>query len=261
MVTKVDEVFGSNEKTILINAFLPLYEKLKRNDTVAGTVELIGSHFILDPSQPFLNFADIKKSPQKYIKKELDWYLSQDRCITGYVDDVQIWSAICTKDTKRVNSNYGWCVYSPENSNGQKSQFDFALEQLLKSPEGRQSVIFYNRPQMQWEWNDGINASYDFTCTFSTQHFIRNGKLEYLVYMRSNDAIFGFINDFAWHCHVYNDLLEKLNATREVKIERGNIHWNAGSFHVYERHYELLEQICEEFLRLKEVRVWKKENN
>lgn len=56
-------------------------------------------------------------------------------------------------------------------------------------------MMIYQRPQMQFQYNkNGMN---DFICTNYAQLFIRNNKLIYIVDMRSNDAIFGFFNDFA----------------------------------------------------------------
>jgi thymidylate synthase len=165
-----------------------------------------------------------------------------DRCINGHlgIEDNETWSKIAT-DEGIVNSNYGWMVYDPENGDKSKSQFDYAIAQLRDHPDGRQSVIYYSRPSMQWEWNDGKNAKHDFTCTFATQHFIRDNKLEYIVYMRSNDSIFGLINDFAHHVDVYEQMRSLL------KVNTGTIHWNAGSLHVYERHWELMTNIVKEY--------------
>jgi len=63
----------------------------------------------------------------------------------------------------------------------------------------------------------------------------REGKLNAIVTMRSNDAVFGYPNDLAWQTFV----LERL--CNDLKLEVGNIHWNVGSLHVYERHFNLLE--------------------
>jgi thymidylate synthase len=233
--------YTKNELEVIEKALIPLNTKLQNGEIVAGTVELINAHLTLDPTSEYIDLGTIKPAPRKYFSQELNWYLSQNRYITGYVDNIEIWNKICTED-KKVNSNYGWCVFSPENADGKNSQYDYALKQLLAHPDGRQSVCFYNRPQMQWEWNDGVHAKHDFTCTFCTQHFIRNGKLEYIVYMRSNDAIFGLLGDFFWHCQVYKRFIQDL---KDVQI--GSIHWNAGSLHVYERHFDLLKKVVDEY--------------
>jgi thymidylate synthase len=63
--------------------------------------------------------------------------------------------------------------------------------------------------------------------------------------MRSNDAIFGFMNDFVWHCHVYEKLLKDIQKIYpEVTSSEDGIIWNASSFHIYERHFKLLDTLC-----------------
>jgi thymidylate synthase len=239
-------LYDSNESLLVENVMKPLVKKLDVNDTIAGTVELIDAHFTLDPRKPYLDYGTQKKLPRKYILKELNWYLSQDLCINGHVDDIEIWSKVCSQPGHMVNSNYGWCIFSKENGDQNNSQYDFALKQLIAHPEGRQSVCFYSRPAMQWEWNDNVHASHDFTCTFCTQHFIRNNKLEYIVNMRSNDLYFGTGPDFAWHCYVYQKMLGDLKAAG-LDVDWGSIRWNAGSLHIYERHWDLLRDIIREY--------------
>jgi thymidylate synthase len=239
--------FDNNACELVEKALIPLKTKLDRKEVVAGTVELINLHLTFDPREIFIDLGTSKRAPRKYIKKELDWYLSKDRRITGHIDDVEIWRS-CAAPNGMVNSNYGWCIFSTENC----EQFDRAVEQLLQHEDGRQSVCIYTRPSIQHEWNDDVNAHHDFICTFATQHFIRNGKLEYIVYMRSNDLIFGLINDYAWHAYVYEQMLNEVNRVRKEvglsAIDYGNIYWNDGSGHVYERHWELLEKVVDEYM-------------
>ena len=95
---------------------------------------------------------------------------------------------------------------------------------------------------MQYDFN--FNGMHDFICKYSTQVFIneRAGKdyLDYIVYMRSNDAVFGFDNDALWHMYVQKKLVNKLKEYYP-NINIGKLYWNAGSIHVYERHFKFLE--------------------
>jgi thymidylate synthase len=86
---------------------------------------------------------------------------------------------------------------------------------------------------MQWEYNsDGMS---DFICTNTVQYMIRDGKVHAIVQMRSNDAIFGYKNDYAWQKFVLDRVSD------DVGVPAGNIYWNVASLHVYERHFELVE--------------------
>lgn len=232
----------SNECVLLRDLMFPLKEKLDFNEIEEnGTVEIIAKQLILNPLQPFLNFNDIKKSNKKYIQKELDWYLSEDLSIKGHVDDIQIWNQVCTQDDKKeVNSNYGYLLFSKKNG----SQYDNCLKVLKKDKCTRNAIIMYNRPEIYKDYlRDGMH---DMICTIFSQFFIRKNKLEMIHVMRSNDLIFGFINDFAWTCFVYQNMyLDLKDKYEDLKI--GNIYWQSDSMHVYERHFDLLKKIVKSY--------------
>ena len=237
----------SNEKKIYKDAILPLQKKLQNEEFVIDKsgvklVELMPGYIHkLDPRKPLLEFEG-KKSNKDYIEKESKWYASQDLSINGWVDDVKIWTQVCTQDDKReVNSNYGYLVFSEQNGN----QFQNCYESLVKNPFSRQAVIFYNRPSMHKDCcRDGMS---DFTCTYYQQFFIRfdkNGKrkLYCINNMRSNDLVFGFFNDIAYFCEVYMKMYKQLKKVyKDLKV--GSMDHIANSLHVYERHFEMLNKI------------------
>ena len=258
----VENKYSDNALIFIHQVLNKLYGKLKSNRIVNGTVEIINANLeFYANGELILELGESRKGQHKYVENEKAWYLSMDRCIKNHpgIETNPIWCRIATDDGI-VNSNYGWCVFSPENGNPYAgaskhteakpmSQYDYALKQLIEKPEGRQSIIYYSRPQMQWEWNDCINAKYDFTCTINTQHFIRDNKLDYIVNMRSNDAIRGLhCGDLPWHKYVFDKMLVDLNKATNNNYKPGDIFWNAGSLHVYERDYELLIKIVEEYL-------------
>jgi len=103
--------------------------------------------------------------------------------------------------------------------------------------------MIYNRPSMWDDYNK--NGMSDFMCTYSTQYFIRDNKLVTLVFMRSNDSIFGFKNDLGWQTYVSNKLVKDLKGTYPL-IEMEPIIWHAGNLHIYPRHYKLVEDYIKE---------------
>ena len=66
------------------------------------------------------------------------------------------------------------------------------------------------------------------------------------VYMRSNDAVFGFCNDVFTFALFQQLMLNELNA-RGGKLSLGTYYHSAGSFHVYDRHYSMMEMITENY--------------
>lgn len=191
-------------------------------------IEIIGASFECTEE---LIFGEVNHD---YIKRELAWYKSTSLNVNDIPGIVPtIWKQVADKDGF-INSNYGWMVYSTENFN----QFSNVVDELVKNPYSRRATMIYTRPSMQVDYNK--NGMSDFCCTWGTQHFIRDGQLVTVVNMRSNDAIFGFKNDFAWQKYVHDQLLVALNNRTGSVYGSGKIYWNAGSLHVYERHFKLI---------------------
>jgi thymidylate synthase len=226
-----------NSKTYLEALLIPLLKKYRKGELVKignySLVETINAHAILSGDDTeLLNVHDIIKTDEAYVNRELRWYLTMSRSIHPDMSSIKIWQQ--TADSAGiVNSNYGWCIYSKENG----SQYEHAVNFLKNDRHSRQSTCIYTRPSIQEDYC--TNGRYDMICTFATQHLIRDEELHYIVNMRSNDAIYGFKNDFAWHHYVANQMKNELGCTKV------HIHWNAGSFHVYDRHFKLLDSLLE----------------
>lgn len=228
--------------------YAPYYKELNQqcldgnfivDKTGSLLVELIMPQIRLtinDAEDGYVDF-NTRKSPRKYIEKELDWYDSHELSIDR-VKDVAIWQQCANSDNK-INSNYGNLVFSADNF----SQFDKAVKTLTNHRESRQGIIIYTRPSIQDEWNylDGS----DFICT-NFQHFmIRNGKLICIVNMRSQDVIFGTFSDTPWFFTVYKRMLSELRKTYPA-LNYGEMIMTYNSFHCYERHFDVLNAIAQE---------------
>ena len=191
--------------------------------TGVKTLEIMNASFIAD--QPSI----IGKVNEDYVQRELAWYKSQSLNVNDIPGETPaIWKAVATKDGY-INSNYGWCIWSDENHN----QYTNVLDELKKNPDSRRANMIYTRPTMHSDYNR--NGMSDFMCTNNVQYLIRNGELNALVYMRSNDAVFGYKNDWAWQKYVLDSLCKELN------VPIGQIYWNVSSLHIYERHFDLLK--------------------
>lgn len=192
------------------------------------TIELINAVFHADEKAIF------GTPNQDYIDRELAWYKSMSRNVNDIPGGTPaIWKQVASKDGM-INSNYGWCIYSEENG----YQFANVLEELVKNPFSRRANMIYTRPSMHTDYNkDGMS---DFICTNNVQYFIRDGQLHACVYMRSNDAIFGYKNDYAWQRFVQEQLLIGINNRTNSAYGIGSMLWNVGSLHVYERHFDLV---------------------
>lgn len=187
-------------------------------------IELIGESFIADEKSIF---GTINKS---YITKELYWYLSESLNVNDIQSPIpQIWKDI-SSDDGTINSNYGWAIFSPQNGN----QFLNCVKHIIENNDTRRACMIYTRPTMHSDFNkDGMS---DFMCTHAVNYYVRDNAIHAVVQMRSNDVVFGFKNDYAWQNYVLSRLASKTG------LKEGNIIWNAGSLHVYERHFSIIEQ-------------------
>mgnify|MGYP000155887420 FL=1 len=220
------------------NYFVEQYssQKFVVDKTGVSTLELVGASFCANEGSIFGDVND------DYIERELEWYLSQSL----YVKDIpgkvpKIWQDVSSRDGK-INSNYGYLVFNSENY----AQYENVLMELSRSPNSRRAVMIYTRPSMHSNWCvDGMS---DFVCTNAVQYMIRGGELQVVVQMRSNDVVYGYRNDYAWQKYVQDKLVYDYNCgTKKAdKIVAGDIVWQVGSLHVYERHYSLIEKYIQE---------------
>jgi len=196
-------------------------QKFVIDKTGVKTIELIGANFIAN--EPTI-FGEVN---EEYIRKELEWYKSMSLNVRDLEDTPAIWKKVADEDGY-INSNYGWCIWSHDNH----YQYHNALNELNNNPDSRRAIMIYTRPSMWHDYN--YHGMSDFMCTNAVQYLIRDNKLNAIVQMRSNDVVYGYRNDYAWQDHVLNKL------AKELKVNRGDIYWNVGSLHVYERHFSLV---------------------
>lgn len=241
------EHINPNVIKLLRGPITTFYKKIKAKELVGNTVEILAYTDDFDPNYEFIDYFDIKKAARKYIEHEKEWYLSLDRSIIGHagIETNPVWQSIASKDDKKeINSQYGWIVFSPENGNLDKSQYELCKDQLIANPNTRQAGMIYIRPSIWKEYNE--NGKNDFICTIAVWCEIRNNRLDYIVLMRSNDFFTGYMNDWAWHYYVYHKLFNDLK-NAGLDIQTGRIRWSANSFHVYEKDFDKIEKIYKRF--------------
>lgn len=193
------------------------------------TIEVLDAWLTLeDPSQSIVTLPERNISID-YLNAELEWYLSGDRSVAKIGEKASMWKRIANPDGT-ANSNYGYLALV-EKHNG-KTQYEWCVDRLREDPDSRQAIINYNQPAHKYEGNK------DFVCTIA-QHFrIREGMLESVTMMRSNDMIFGLTYDLPWFT-----LLQRKMAD-ELGVPCGRYQHYDQSLHIYERHFSMLEEIA-----------------
>lgn len=199
------------------------------------TIELQAIQFEVD--KPWI----IREPNYDYVKRELEWYKTESLNVNDIPGGApEMWKN-CATPLGYINSNYGWMIWSKDNH----EQYDKCLQKLIDDQHTREACMIYQRPSMQDEYNkDGMH---DFCCTYAVQCFLNEGEneqthLKYIVYQRSQDAVYGFDNDVLWHQEVQKMLADDLSKKLNIKVLCDNIINNVGSIHVYERHFKYLNK-------------------
>ncbi len=219
------------------NAFVKIFKQLKKNGNLVKprgqlVLEIENFSYDLPPYVRFQSF-DCRKLNLNYIKKEFLWYLKGDRFDTSICEHAKLWNSIKNADGS-INSNYGQYIFFGENN-----QFDRAVQVLESDKDSRRaSIVILNSEHILMETND-------VCCTYAINFRIRNNILNMTVHMRSQDAIYGMGNDapaFSFiHEMMHNALLDVYPT-----LKCGTYHHVADSFHVYEKHFEMLDKLINE---------------
>jgi len=189
--------------------------------------------FSLNPLYPVTSFES-RKLNLDYAKKEVLWYIKGDRFDLSICDIAGAWNDIVQPDGG-INSNYGQTIFTGP------CHYDWVIAELIRDKYSRRAVIVLGEP-------DKLKATNtDHRCTMYIVYHIRQNdkgvdELIQTVHMRSNDVIFGMTNDTFFfgllHQFVWSDLV---SFYPDLKL--GNYIHVANSMHVYERHFNMLEDI------------------
>lgn len=208
-------------------------KRFTTDKTGAKTIEIFAANFRADKPAIF------GVPSLDYIAAELDWYDSMSTNINDIYGPAKqppaAWQ-YSANNHGEINSNYGKLIYHPM----YHSQYYMALDELLRNNDSRRACMVYNRPSIWTEYSDDLGKS-DFICTNAVTYYIRDKMLHAVVQMRSNDAIYGYKNDYAWQSKVMDDLIRDFNdKTLGSLISKGALYWQVQNLHIYEKHFDLI---------------------
>lgn len=193
------------------------------------TRELENCQFRLAPYDYYMTFPSRKLS-LPYIRDELRWYLKGDRYDLSITEKAKIWQTAVTNG--QLNSNYGHYLF-------RQGGVDYAVATLVRDPASRRAVV----PILATEHLDIY--SNDVPCTVSLGWRIRDDVFRCTVHMRSQDAIYGLGNDAPFFGLVH-ELVYWLLRAQGLPLEIGPITYFVESFHVYERHFDMVRRIIKD---------------
>lgn len=205
------------------------YESAPRGQKVR---ECLAVSFAIEDPRNRLLYIPEREFPLCYVIAECLWYLLGDNKTEWISNYSSFWKKI-SDDGVTANSAYGARIFRthPNVANGTLVQWEYIKEELRRDPDSRRAVILIRTPE------DALNAHKDMPCTLSLQFFIRGGKLDLVVTMRSTDLILGLTNDVPAFT-----LFQELMAF-ELGIPLGTYYHTSNSLHIYERHFDMADRI------------------
>jgi thymidylate synthase len=210
---------------------IPDYETAPRGLRIR---EMIGAHIkIYDPTYNLFK-NEVRSIPMGYLADELCLYFSGTADPDKFAQASKFWGTI--EENGQINSAYGNLIFSMEDTPDQQSQWQWAVDSLVSDNDSRQAIMHFNRPSHQYSGNK------DFPCTVSCQWFIREGELQLITYMRSNDVFFGMTFDIPFFMTMMQVMRNALEA-RGVKVVIGSYNHFAGSLHAYEKDFETIGEM------------------
>tara|TARA_R100000808_G_C2155555_1_gene168663 strand:+ start:17367 stop:18359 length:993 start_codon:yes stop_codon:yes gene_type:complete len=200
--------------------------------------EKLAVKFVLKNPRNRIPYVRPRKFSMHYMIAELLWYLSGDDSTEWIANYSSFWNNI-SDDGKTANSAYGARIFKPHGriANFSLIQWEYIIDELKKDPDSRRAVIHIRSP-----W-DSVSAKLDVPCTLTLQFLIRDEKLHMITNMRSSDLILGIAYDIPAFT-MFQEML-----ALELGVELGTYTHISNSLHIYERHFEMVENI----LRSEEV--------
>lgn len=195
------------------------------------TKEVLQQTSIVNMRRPVVTLPERKLST-KFLGGEAYWILSGDNrveTIAPYNKNIVNYS----DDGQAFFGAYGPRIMS---------QLDYVVDKLKSDADTRQAVLTI--------WRENPPETKDVPCTVAVHFMIRDRKLNCHVFMRSNDLWLGFPYDVFNFSMLSHLVCCRLNASASINadvIKPGMLYHTASSRHIYEQHFEQVEQLIKQY--------------
>jgi thymidylate synthase len=187
------------------------------------TIELMGQVFRIISTDDMWVHSKIRKASRTYACAELLWYLSGSNRGTMIEAYAPRYGEFLVDGVAYGAYGKRWADYG---------QFKAVIQMLREAANTRQTVMSTWHPGDAYEASKG--GVRDLPCTLSLQFILRDGKLNLVTTMRSNDWWLGMPYDVWCFSRV-----QKMIAAA-VKVDTGWYQHQVGSLHVYGTNFSSL---------------------
>ncbi len=231
---------GENFSQVFPKMLSDLYDKSNR---VANTYELENVTFQIENTKSCLIKNNIHPSKTEYIKREFEWYLNGNYNVNELAKYAKLWHSV--SDDGYVNSNYGKII-KERNSFGE-TPWSWCVKKLLQDMNTRKAILHFSSPIHNQPFTK------DYVCCMYAMFTIRNGRLNMKVSFRSNDVIFGLMNDIAWFSLLHQNMFNIIKKYYNIKL--GTYTHSMDSLHLYEKHFNKVEEMLYTEIQPKELNI------
>lgn len=216
-----------------------IMEILKNGEEVSPrgskTFELAPATIVIEDARKFLAMPNLRKGNYTFQLAEALWMLRGSNDLEEIAHYNRVWRNFEDEDDKGIlNGAYGERL---RNWNNGIDQFYEVYKKLLHDPYSRQASMVIFDPERDNQIHENGGYSKDIPCTNYFNFQIRNGKLNMLTVMRSNDLHKGTIYD------IPNFIIFQHILAGWLNVEVGKYTHVAASFHIYENDIENLIDI------------------
>jgi len=188
-------------------------------------------HLIITNPRARLITNQARKLSKKFAMGEFIWIMS-GKCNVEQIAFYNKRMADFSDDGFELHGAYGPRLRHWRLQNGDVDQLTNCLERLKNDIYTRQASIVILDPAI-----DFTVKTKDIPCNNYLQFIYREGKLDLMTYVRSNDTLLGFPYDvFEW------TMLQEIFANA-LGVELGNYHHIIGSLHIYSRDIPKMNEI------------------
>lgn len=188
------------------------------------------SFTITDPRRRYISVSERRWSIV-YAIAELVWHLRGSDSTDEVAFYAPRWRHIANGSPTIIGSSYGAKMF--RRTDGRPSQWDRALAVLRQDKDSRRAVIHLSSPDL-----DLLDPGSDIACAMTLQLLLRDGRLDAICTMRSNDVVLGLPYD------VFLFTMVQEIAAMELGCDLGRYHHQVGSLHLYESQLALAQRVA-----------------
>lgn len=177
------------------------------------TLEVVGHRVVMNMSDPVVTIA-ARRMGYRFMCASAAWILSGD----NRVETIAPFSKTVQNFSDDGVTFFG--AYGPKI----RGQLDYVISNLRNDQQSRQAVINI--------WRENPPKVKDVPCTISHQFLIREGELDVVTTMRSNDIWLGFVYDVFDVAMLAGYVMLELG---DHTLRLGRLYHQAGSRHLYDR--------------------------